>query len=306
MLFLSLGYKCAQVLLTYENFVDRIQFLNARNTLNAMLDFGVVPIVNENDSVGVQELKADNDKLAAMVVNAVGDCDLLFLLTDVNGVYTSNPLKNPNAQRIPYVKSSSCLRGLCAGFDEGSEWGTGGMAAKVTAGTLATSLGVRTVIMSADDVSGILDYCETFINQPDLGNPVDDSCNLDDFFKFGTTLESCTPVPREHKGWIRTLHRRGCLIVDDGAKRAIGERKNLFAVGLKEVIGSFTALEAVSIHDTHGNEVAYALVNFSSDDLNIIKGLHTDEVYQKLSQSGVIVSRKNMDVIMDDDERQTF
>jgi len=150
-LFGSMSIGCSQVLLTYENFIDRSQFINARNTFNQLFSYGVIPIVNENDTVGVQELKADNDKLASMVGNMIG-ADILFLLTDVNGVFTANPHTDANAVRVDYVTDLEELRQKCSlGVDGDTTWGKGGMAAKITAASLATSLGVNCVIMAADD-----------------------------------------------------------------------------------------------------------------------------------------------------------
>lgn len=297
-LFSSLGHQCAQVLLTYENFLDRVQFLNARNTFEELFRMGAIPIVNENDPVGIQEIKADNDKLASMVSNMIG-ADLVFLMTDVNGVYTANPRTDPDAKRLELVSDFDALRATCKlGNGDDSEWGTGGMAAKISAAALATSLGVRTVIMHADDCSRIPSYVEKEVIEKTnrrKGKPVADAKER---FDFGTTFERSLHPPRERKRWIRSLQRRGTITVDDGARKAVQNRKTLFAAGVVSVEGNFTSFESVAIVDRNGVEIAYGLSSLNSSDVRQVIGLQSEQIYELLGQSGVIIERENMDVLL--------
>mmetsp|Transcript_14415 Transcript_14415/g.26732 ORF Transcript_14415/g.26732 Transcript_14415/m.26732 type:complete len:397 (-) Transcript_14415:421-1611(-) len=285
MLFSSLGQLCAQVLLTYENCVDRVQFLNAKNTFVKLFEMGVIPIVNENDTVGIQELKADNDRLACMVSNMIG-ADLVFLMTDVDGVFTANPHKDRSAKRISYVTDLEELKTLCTlGEGDTTTWGTGGMAAKISAASLATSLGVRAVILHADKVNGILDYVEMESRAKPGSKEV---------FDLGTTFERSLHPPRERKRWVRSLTCRGILTVDDGAKSALDRHRNLFASGITKVEGNFSAFEAVSVVDRDGIQVAFGLVNMPSANVKKIMGLNSDEAFELVGQSGTVIGRHNM------------
>mmetsp|Transcript_14519 Transcript_14519/g.23645 ORF Transcript_14519/g.23645 Transcript_14519/m.23645 type:complete len:387 (+) Transcript_14519:729-1889(+) len=291
LLFSSLGQKCAQVLLTYENFVDRDQFLNAKNTFTELFNLGCVPIVNENDCVGIQELKADNDKLAGMVGNMIG-ADVVFLMTDVDGVYTANPFTDENATRIKFVDNISALKEKCSlGDGEDSNWGTGGMSAKINAAGLAASLGVRAVIMSAEDVTKIKTYVEQQVREKLEGIPCD--------FEFGTTFAHNSSPPIERKRWIRSLLRRGTIIVDDGASAAVSGYNTLFAAGCLRVEGNFDSFEAVSVVDKNGTEIACGLCNFSSDDLRKVLGMTSEETFNVMGTPGNVIERSNLDLTID-------
>ncbi|GBG34187.1 Delta-1-pyrroline-5-carboxylate synthase 1 [Hondaea fermentalgiana] len=312
-LFSSLGLQCAQVLLTYENFLDRVQFLNARNTFEELFRMGAIPIVNENDPVGVQEIKADNDKLACMVSNMIG-ADLVFLMTDVNGVYTANPRTDPNAKRLELVDDFDKLRAMCKlGSGDESEWGTGGMAAKITAASLATSLGVRTVIMHADDCPRIPLYVEKELAEKTSGSKkggakavqASASASNTSRFDFGTTFERSKNPPRERKRWIRSLQRRGTIVVDDGARQAVQGRNTLFAAGVISVEGNFTAFESVVIAGRDGTEVACGLCSLDSSVLRQVKGLPSERIYELFGQSGTVIERGNMDVYMAKNKSKT-
>eukprot|EP00514_Thraustochytrium_sp_LLF1b_P011067 CAMPEP_0184558760 /NCGR_PEP_ID=MMETSP0199_2-20130426/46079_1 /TAXON_ID=1112570 /ORGANISM="Thraustochytrium sp., Strain LLF1b" /LENGTH=448 /DNA_ID=CAMNT_0026956029 /DNA_START=214 /DNA_END=1560 /DNA_ORIENTATION=+ len=285
MLFSSLGQLCAQVLLTYENCVDRVQFLNAKNTFDKLFEMGVIPIVNENDTVGIQELKADNDKLACMVSNMIG-ADLVFLMTDVDGVYTANPNVDPNAQHIAYVTDLDELKAKCNLGDDDSSWGTGGMAAKISAASLATSLGVRAVIMNAANVSQIGDYVEHEALEANNGTS--------EVYPLGTTFERSSSPPVERKRWIRSLKCRGVITVNDDCKRAIERHRNLLASGITKIEGNFSAFEAVSVVDRSGLQIAYGLANVPATDAKKIMGMKSDEAFALVGQSGTVIGRHNM------------
>jgi len=289
-LFATMGKKCAQVLLTYENFVDRVQFINARRTFEKLFEAGVIPVVNENDTVGTHELKADNDKLACMVGNLVS-ADLVFLMTDVNGVHTCNPLTYPDeAKRIPVVDNVEELRTMCKlSSGTAEDWGTGGMAAKISAAALATSLGVCTVIIHADDCHRIPAYVREEVehrNSPGNGDKGAHS------YDFGTTFRVGGMPPTEKKRWIRSLPRRGRdVVVDDGAAAAVRKSATLFARGVVNVRGNFSSYEAVAIVDQHGNEIACGLSLFSSDELREIARKSSDEIYDIIGRDGEVVPR---------------
>mmetsp|Transcript_464 Transcript_464/g.633 ORF Transcript_464/g.633 Transcript_464/m.633 type:complete len:386 (-) Transcript_464:27-1184(-) len=288
-LFSTLGQNCAQVLLTYENFVDRTQFLNAKRTFLELFELGCIPIVNENDSVGIQELKTDNDKLALMVGNLVG-ADAVFFMTDVDGVYTANPFKDKNAKRIGRIRHDNDddvnkLEMLCKrGKNEESRWGTGGMPAKIQAAVLAASLGMRSVIMNAKDVSKIKPYVDS---QSEGG-----TCKYD----FGTTFEKNSSPPIERKRWIRSLHRRGKIILNTEEDEFPEECKVVSASECIKVEGKFDSLEAVSIENLQGTELACGLSSFSSSDLQ--KVLRDAEAGDSGDESEEIffIEQSNLDV----------
>eukprot|EP00201_Polytomella_parva_P021268 CAMPEP_0175045594 /NCGR_PEP_ID=MMETSP0052_2-20121109/4519_1 /TAXON_ID=51329 ORGANISM="Polytomella parva, Strain SAG 63-3" /NCGR_SAMPLE_ID=MMETSP0052_2 /ASSEMBLY_ACC=CAM_ASM_000194 /LENGTH=224 /DNA_ID=CAMNT_0016309161 /DNA_START=303 /DNA_END=976 /DNA_ORIENTATION=+ len=155
----ALDVKCAQVLLTWENIADKDQFYNARNTFAQLLAYGVVPVVNENDTVAVQELRfGDNDTLSAKVA-ALVEADYLFLLTDVDCLYTANPRDDPNAKPIWEVHDMDNLmtRVDTGGGAKGSQWGTGGMATKLTAARIATEAGCKMVIANSEKPDSIIE-----------------------------------------------------------------------------------------------------------------------------------------------------
>ncbi|GAB5355983.1 hypothetical protein AAMO2058_000252000 [Amorphochlora amoebiformis] len=264
-MFNSLGESCAQVLLTYENLGNRSQHLNAINTFDALFKLGVVPIVNENDTVAVEELRfGDNDCLSAMVASMLRAKDLI-ILTDVDGLYTANPQKDPNAKRIAVVEDIDSLNVDVS--SKGSSLGTGGMATKLTAGRLATSSGVQMSIVSAADPGIILKVLE--------GQSV------------GTLFKARNLKNRKsHKRWIAGLPARQRIFLDDGAARAILKKKSLYAAGITKVEGNFPANVAVTLCDCKGRPLAQGLTNYSSMELNLLKGKQMSAVNDILGYHG--------------------
>ncbi|WP_455243774.1 glutamate 5-kinase [Petrachloros mirabilis] len=275
--FERLGLKVAQILLTHHDLADRRRFLNARHTLAALLEFGVVPIVNENDTVAVDEIRVgDNDTLAADVAHLV-DADLLVILSDIDGLFTEDPRKNPSAQLIPLVSEINEDIERRAGVSSTFE-GTGGMATKVRAAKKVGEYGVATLILNGQE-TGLLTKILS-------GNP---GGSL--FLPKGRRLNS-----RKH--WIvHTLRARGTVTLDQGAVEALTKRgKSLLASGIVNVSGFFEAGDPVGCLDQNGKEFAKGLVNFSSDTLSKIKGLKTTEIQQRLGPQEYeeVIHRNNL------------
>ena len=218
-LFSSLSQTCAQILLTYENLETRAQYLNARNTFMELFSRGVIPIVNENDTVAVQELRfGDNDTLSAMVAGMV-NAEHLFLLTDVDALYTCNPRDNPDAKPIHIVENINKLDADVDG--RGSSFGTGGMKTKITAAKLATGYGITTVICNGTRPESILEVLHGSLT--------------------GTKFLPSSKGITGRRRWVLALPPQGEIVVDDGARRAVLQRKSLFAVGIVSVKGNFGA-----------------------------------------------------------------
>ncbi|EKQ68239.1 glutamate 5-kinase [Leptolyngbyaceae cyanobacterium JSC-12] len=260
-LFTALQQPIAQVLLTRSDLVQRSSYLNIERTFQELLRLGVIPIVNENDTVAVDELKfGDNDTLSALVASLVS-ADWLFLLTDVDRLYSADPRRNPEAQPITLVNRLEELKELQVQIsDRGSSWGTGGMVTKITAAQIAAGAGVRTVIMQGRSPHNL----EKVLQGEELG----------------TRFE---PQPRPasaRKRWIaHGLVPSGTLYLDDGAVRAIRDAgKSLLAAGVVSTEGDFESRDAVIVCDRTGTEIARGVVNFSSLELNKIKGHQSDEI----------------------------
>jgi glutamate 5-kinase len=261
--FESIGQKVAQILLTHQDVSDRKRFLNARHTLTALIAFGVIPIINENDTVAVDEIRfGDNDTLAAQVVHLV-DADVLVILSDVDGLYTDDPRANASARLIPLVADITKEIEQFAGSSRSFE-GTGGMVTKLHAAKTVAEYGGATLIMSGQ--------------RPGLLPAV-----------FSGTEAGTLVLPKgkrltSRKHWIAfTLRAKGQLAIDDGAVDALVHRgKSLLPSGIVSVKGDFYPGDAVVCIDQQGKEIAKGLVNFSADVLRRIKGLRTDEIHRTL------------------------
>ncbi|WPC39360.1 glutamate 5-kinase [Clostridium sp. JS66] len=262
-IFSEYGKVAAQILITKDDISHRTRFLNARNTFFALAEMGAIPIVNENDAIIVDEIKfGDNDTLSATVASFV-EADLLILLSDIEGLYDSNPRTNPNAKLIHEVKEITEEIENCAG-GAGSSLGTGGMATKISAGRIATAAGVSMVIANGEHENVIRDI----VNLKEVG-----------------TLFA----PNEHplplrKHWITfSTDIKGKLVVDDGAFEAIFyNHKSLLPKGLVNVEGFFEQGQIVSIENFKGIEIGRGISNYSSSEIEQIKGLNSDEIENKL------------------------
>ncbi len=257
------GVHTAQVLLTREDVANRARFVNARNTFETLLRFGVVPIVNENDTVSVDEIKlGDNDQLAALVTNLTHS-ELLILLTDTDGLFTADPNRDPSAERIPEVKRVDGDVLALAGAPA-SDIGLGGMHSKVLTARTAAAFGVVTVVVDGRS-PGVLD--RTLAGE-----------------ELGTYFAAEKQPLSSRKHWIAySAEPRGTLVIDDGAVRAICDRgSSLLPSGVVAVSGDFGPGDPVRCVDPSGEEVARGLSNYGVDVLVRICGLRTDALRRQL------------------------
>ena len=277
-LFSTLQQAIAQVLLTRRELVERNTYVNVSNTFQELLGLGVIPIVNENDTVAVDELKfGDNDTLSALVASLV-KADWLFLLTDVDRMYSADPKTVPDAQPIKLVSSAEFDRLQVEAGSSGSQWGTGGMATKLAAARIATSTGVRTVITQGKQPRNIIDI----LDGKDLG----------------TQFEPQPQTENARKRWINYgLIPMGKLYLDSGAVKAIKSRgKSLLPAGIVAVEGDFSATDAVQICDRMGIELGRGLVNYNSSEIEQIKGCQSTEIAKILGydSADTVVHRNNL------------
>lgn len=254
------GVHVAQILLTHDDLASRRRYLNARHTIEALLGSGIVPIANENDTVATDELNfGDNDNLSALIAGLI-EADLLVLLSDVPGVYTRDPRLHADAELIRVIDAAG--RGEKAFVTEGKGlFGTGGMASKIEAAMKASAAGIPTVI--ADGLrGGVL---------PRVFDPKQE---------VGTLVLAKGDRLARRKHWIAyTLKPSGVLVLDPGAHEAVAAKKrSLLPSGLREVRGRFEAGACVRCVDADGRELARGLVNFSSSELEKIKGLHSSKI----------------------------
>lgn len=266
----------AQVLLTRDDIIHRERYLNARNTLMALLKMGAVPVINENDTVVMEQIKfGENDTLSALVAGLV-DADLLILLSDIDGLYTDDPRKNPAARLIEEVEEITPQIERLAG-DPGSAMGSGGMHTKVQAAKIAGTMGILMMVAngSADNI---------------LKDIVDGK-------NRGTLF-----IPRDHritarKGWIAYASKTsGELWLDDGAQDAIrGKGKSLLPSGITRVEGDFQRGDVVRVMGTMG-EIARGIVNYRAEDIDKIKGCQSKSIYNILGykEDDEVIHRDNL------------
>ena len=251
------GLRCAQVLLTHGDIADRGRYLNARRALAELLARNVVPVINENDTVSVEEIKfGDNDALAAMVVDLV-EADLLVILTDAGGVYTADPRIDASAQRISHLDRVTAAEEALAG-EPGSGLGSGGMLTKLRAARRASEAGVPCAIVPGEP--GVL---QRLLSGEDVG----------------TVVAAQGERRRLRKRWMLDLKARGDLRVDDGARVALIDRKkSLLPSGVKEVRGTFASGDPVEISTLDGTPFARGLAVYSADEVRRIVGRRSAEI----------------------------
>lgn len=277
--FTSLQQPIAQILLNRRDFVQRSCYVNAYATFRELLQLGIIPVVNENDTVAVEELKfGDNDTLSALVASLI-EADWLFLLTDVDRLYSADPRAVPDAEPITLVSRIEQLAELQVQTGvAGSQWGTGGMVTKIAAARIATSAGVRTVITEGR-------YPES-IEKILQGEPL------------GTQFEPQPRTDSARKRWIaHSLVPVGKLYLDSGAVAAICQGgKSLLAAGITAIEGNFHPSDAVQLCDSNGLEIARGLVNYSSIELKQIRGRKSEEIPTILGYAGAetVVHRDNL------------
>ena len=257
------GIHTAQILLTHEDLADRRRYLNARSTLRTLLDIGVVPIINENDTVVVDEIRfGDNDTLGALVTNLI-EADCLVILTDQAGLYTSDPRKDSHARLVDRAEAGAPELEIMAG-GAGSAIGTGGMATKVLAAKRAARSGAHTVIVSGREPKVLT--------------------RLADGEAMGTHLRAAHKPMAARKQWLADhLQVRGKLWLDRGAVEAlIQDGKSLLSIGVAAIEGDFERGELVSCLDRQGHEIARGLVNYSAEDSRKIMHHPTSSIEELL------------------------
>ncbi|WP_330396854.1 glutamate 5-kinase [Anaeromicrobium sediminis] len=257
--FSEYGKITGQILLTRDDMADRNRFLNASNTFTALLDKGVIPVVNENDATVVDEIKfGDNDTLSAMVASLV-NADLLVLLTDIDGLYDSNPKENKDAKRIEYVgKIDESIDHMAKGA--GSKLGTGGMITKIKACKIASFSGVCTVIANGSE--------DNILNKIMDGEEV------------GTFFQKTEETLKAKKHWMAFVtNPTNKIYIDDGAQRALLEnRKSLLPAGIVKVDGQFGKGEVLAIFNMNNEEIAHGVTNYNSTHIDMIKGIDSSEI----------------------------
>ena len=274
--FTSLSQPIAQVLLTRSDLAQRSRYVNCDRTFRQLLQLGIIPIVNENDTVAVDEIKfGDNDTLSALVASLIG-ADYLFLLTDVDQLYSADPRQDPTAEPISRVQKIDQLNAEIG--NAGTSWGTGGMSTKIEAARIATAAGVHTVITQGKSPENILKII--------AGEAL------------GTLFEAQPQPSTARKRWIAgNLIPAGRLYLDRGATEAIRTAgKSLLPAGITEVEGEFAAQDAVLLCDPNGQEIARGLVNYSDEELRKISGHRSDNISTLLGYEGAetVVHRDNM------------
>lgn len=261
------GVGSAQVLLTHADLADRERYLNARSTLLSLLQFGVVPVINENDTVVNDEIKfGDNDTLGALVANLV-DADALVILTDQKGLYTADPRKDPAARFVHEAKAGDpALEAMAGGA--GSSIGKGGMITKILAAKRAAGSGASTVIAWGREPNALI--------------------RLSQGEAIGTLLVAQTAKTQARKQWIADhLQLRGAVTVDAGAAAKVrDEGKSLLPIGMTGVQGEFSRGDVIAIRDAEGTEVARGLANYSSAEARLICRKPSTEFEKLLGYTG--------------------
>lgn len=268
----------AQVLLTRDGLANRKMYINAKNTLNALLEYGVLPIINENDTVATEEIRfGDNDQLAALVASLC-EAGRLIILSDVDGLYSANPQRDKNAKLIPTVTKITDELIACAGDTCFGSVGTGGMYSKVLAAQKAVQSGISVNIINGRRPAQIAAI---------LGGK-----------QAGTEFAANSERMTSKKGWIAYgSQTKGSITLDEGAVRAVVERgKSLLPSGIVEVSGSFQVGDAINCMDRAGKVIAKGLANYKADDVRQIAGKKTTQIESTLGfkYSDEVIHRDNM------------
>jgi glutamate 5-kinase len=259
-----LGITTAQILVTLEDSQNRRRYLNSRRTIGTLLDLGVVPIVNENDTVATDEIRyGDNDRLAAQVASMAG-ADVLALLSDVDGLYTANPRKDPDARHVPFVdRMTPEIDGM--GGDAASATSRGGMRTKLQAARIATQAGCAMVIGE-----GAVDRPLTVLSEGAR-------C---------TWFEADGDPRAARKRWISSMKPRGRILVDAGAVSALGQGRSLLAAGVTAAEGAFLRGDPVEVVGPDGAVVAKGLAGYDAVEARIIMGHRSDRIMDLLGHAG--------------------
>ena len=274
------GLRVAQILLTQEDLRHRGRYLNARNTLFTLLGLHVLPIVNENDTVAVREIQfGDNDTLSALVAH-LAQADLLVILTDTDGVFTADPHRDPSARLIPLVRPQDAISSFCA-EDTGSAASIGGMTSKVRAAHRAAVAGIPTVVASGRTPESV----EAILRGEEVGTL---------FLPSRSRMQS-------RKRWLAFASQpRGGIVVDAGARGAlVSGGKSLLPSGIRGTQKTFRGGDVVSLLDLAGQEFGRGLTNYSRDEVDKIKGLHSDEIASVLGHKPYdeVIHRDNLVIL---------
>lgn len=267
--------KVAQVLLTLEDTESRRRYLNGRNTLQTLLELGVVPVINENDTVATAEIRyGDNDRLGARVAEMVS-ADCLVLLSDVDGLYDADPTTSDTATLIPEVREITPEIEALAGVAR-TEFGSGGMVTKIIAARMALAAGCATVIASGRRLRPL--------SAIEAGKP----CTW--------FISQRTPLAARKKWIAGTLKARGELTIDAGAERALAGGRSLLPVGVVAVQGRFERGDAVTVRNRDGRELARGLVAYASDEARLIQGRRSEDIERLLGYRGrdELIHRDNL------------
>ena len=264
-MFASLDIVAAQVLLTFGDTEERRRYLNARATLNTLVDLGAVPVINENDTVATAEIKfGDNDRVGARVASMMG-ADRLVLLSDVDGLYTANPGIDPAATHIPEVTAITPDIEAMAG-DSISGFGRGGMTSKLIAAKIAMGAGCDVILAKGETLSPLSAIRKGARH---------------------TIFRASTTPAVARKRWIAgVLRPEGALVIDEGAVRALKEGKSLLPAGIRQIDGRFERGDAVVVKDRDGREVARGLAAYNASDAELIAGKRTVEIEAILGYRG--------------------
>jgi glutamate 5-kinase len=271
----------AQILLTRDDTETRRRWLNARATVGALLDMGVVPVVNENDTVATDEIRyGDNDRLAARVAQMIG-ADLLILLSDVDGLYTADPRRDPHARHLPLVERlTSEVLSMASGANAQAGVGTGGMATKLAAAQIAASAGCATVI-----ASGLTDH--------PLRAVLDGA-------RASLILAPATPLAA-WKQWIAgSVAPGGALTLDAGAVAALQAGKSLLPSGVVAVSGDFGKGDSVRLTGPDGARLGVGLASYAAEEIALIRGRHSDAIESLLGYRGPSVVIHRDDLVLED------
>jgi len=271
----------AQVLLTRDDLSERGRYLNARDTLDMLLEERIIPIINENDTVATNEIRVgDNDNLSAMVASVL-EADFLVILTDQKGLFTADPRKDPSAQLISEVARIDAHTFAIAG-GAGTKMGTGGMTTKIEAAQLATRSGVTTIIASGNEPNVLT---RLFIQNEAIGTR---------FLPTSTHLEG-------RKRWMLTDRPQGTVIVDNGASQAlVGRGASLLPVGMVQTVGEFARGEVLRICDPDGKELARGLANYDSADMQKLCRVKSSKIADILGYTygDYVVHRNDMVILV--------
>ncbi len=273
------GLQTAQILLTHDDLADRTRYLNARSTLVALLELGVVPIINENDTVVTDEIKfGDNDTLGALVANLI-EADALIILTDQAGLYTADPRRDANASLIGEARAEDGTLEKMAG-GAGSGISKGGMITKVRAARRAARSGAHTCIASGRERDPLLRLASGEV--------------------LGTLLYASSTPLQARKQWLADhLQLAGQLIIDDGAAAALRSGRSLLPVGVVDAVGEFRRGAAVACRTADGEEVARGLVNYSASECRRIARQPSSQIARRLGYANdpELIHRDNMVIL---------